>query len=158
MKLYHGTVFDFSEIDLALSKSAKDFGKGFYLSADRQQAENWSRFKSLQSELPAKVYEYYFDENLLDDNTLKVKRFDGYSEEWAKFVFDNRQNLSDSNIHDFDIVIGPIVNDKVGVQIRNYFEGNITFDVFLERLKYMKGITIQYFFGTEKAIKHLKRL
>ena len=75
MKLYHGTVFDFSEIDLALSKSAKDFGKGFYLSADRQQAENWSRFKSLQSELPAKVYEYYFDENLLDDKTLKVKRF-----------------------------------------------------------------------------------
>lgn len=87
-----------------------------------------------------------------------MKRFDGYSEEWAKFVFDNRQNLSDSNIHDFDIVIGPIANDKVGVQIRNYFEGNITFDVFLERLKYMKGITIQYFFGTEKAIKHLKRL
>lgn len=70
----------------------------------------------------------------------------------------NISQFRKSNIHDFDIVIGPIANDKVGVQIRNYFEGNITFDVFLERLKYMKGITIQYFFGTEKAIKHLKRL
>lgn len=29
MKLYHGTVFDFSEIDLALSKSAKDSAKAF---------------------------------------------------------------------------------------------------------------------------------
>ena len=156
--LYHASRFGISGEIQPISRERCDFGKGFYLSADRQQAENWSRFKSLQSELPAKVYEYYYDENLLDDNTLKVKRFDGYSEEWAKFVFDNRQNLSDSNIHDFDIVIGPIANDKVGVQIRNYFEGNITFDVFLERLKYMKGITIQYFFGTEKAIKHLKRL
>lgn len=158
MKLYHGTVFDFSEIDLSRSKSAKDFGKGFYLSADRQQAENWARFKSLQFDLPAQVYEYEFDESLLDDDSMKIKRFDEYTEDWAKFVFDNRQNLSDSNIHDFDIVIGPIANDRVGAQIRNYFEGNITFEVFLERLKYMKGITIQYFFGTEKAIKHLTRL
>lgn len=158
MKLYHGTVFDFSEIDLSRSKSAKDFGKGFYLSADRLQAEKWARFKSLQFELPAQVYEYDFDERLLDSSSLKVKRFDNYSEEWAKFVFENRQNLSESNTHHFDIVTGPIANDKVGVQIRNYFEGNITFEVFLERLKYMKGVTIQYFFGTEEAIKLLKRL
>ena len=44
------------------------------------------------------------------------------------------------------------------VQIRNFMEGNISIEVFLERLKYMKGITFQYFFGTEKAIKHLKKL
>lgn len=158
MKLYHGTVFEFSEIDLSRSKSAKDFGKGFYLSADRQQAENWARFKSLQFDLPAQVYEYEFDERLLDDGSLKIKQFYEYSEDWANFVFGNRKNLLDSNIHDFDIVVGPIANDKVGVQIRNYFEGNITFEVFLERLKYMKGVTIQYFFGTDEAIKHLKRL
>ena len=50
------------------------------------------------------------------------------------------------------------IDDKVGVQIRNFMEGNISIDVFLERLKYIKGITFQYFFGTEKAIKHLKKL
>lgn len=49
-------------------------------------------------------------------------------------------------------------DDKVGVQIRNFMEGNISIDVFLERLKFIKGITFQYFFGTEKAIKHLKKL
>jgi hypothetical protein len=49
-------------------------------------------------------------------------------------------------------------DDKVGVQIRNFMEGNISIDVFLERLKFIKGITFQYFFGTEKAIKLLKRL
>ena len=50
------------------------------------------------------------------------------------------------------------IDDKVGVQIRNFMEGNISIDVFLERLKFIKGITFQYFFGTEKAIKHLKKL
>ena len=49
-------------------------------------------------------------------------------------------------------------DDKVGVQIRNFMEGNISIDLFLERLKYIKGITFQYFFGTEKAIKYLKKL
>lgn len=158
MKLYHGTVYDFHEIDLSQSNSAKDFGKGFYLSPSIQQAENWAQFKSMQMNMPPVVHSFYFDETLLENSCLRVKRFEKYTEEWAKFVFDNRQNLSDSNIHDFDVVIGPIANDKVGVQIRNYFEGNITFEVFLERLKYMKGVTFQYFFGTEKAIKYLKRL
>ena len=37
-------------------------------------------------------------------------------------------------------------------------EHNIDLQTFLERLKYMKGITFQYFFGTERAIKFLKKL
>lgn len=158
MKLYHGTVSDFTEIDLSKSNNAKDFGKGFYLSPDMQQAENWARFKSVQLNLAPIVHVFDFDEKLLEGSELSVKRFDGYTEEWARFVFDNRQNISNNNIHNYDIVAGPIANDKVGVQIRNYFEGNITFDVFLERLKYMKGMTLQYFFGTEKAVKHLVKL
>lgn len=158
MKLYHGTVYDIEDIDLSKSNTAKDFGKGFYLSSDRQQAERWAEFKSRQLEQPPRVYEFNFDEALLDGGILSVKRFEGYTEEWAKFIFANRSNLENKNIHEYDIVIGPIANDKVGIQIRNYLEKNISFDVFLERLKYLKGMTIQYFFGTEQAIKHLRKL
>lgn len=39
MKLYHGTNIDFDEIDLQMSKPNKDFGQGFYLSADFLQAK-----------------------------------------------------------------------------------------------------------------------
>lgn len=49
-------------------------------------------------------------------------------------------------------------NDKVGLQIRKLKDGSIDKTEFLNRLKYMKGITFQYFFGTKKAIKHLIRL
>lgn len=40
MKLYHGTNKDFDKIDLLKSKPNKDFGRGFYLSADYEQALN----------------------------------------------------------------------------------------------------------------------
>jgi hypothetical protein len=39
MRLYHGSTVDIDVIDFSFSKPNKDFGKGFYLSADRHQAE-----------------------------------------------------------------------------------------------------------------------
>lgn len=38
------------------------------------------------------------------------------------------------------------------------YDASIDKTEFLNRLKYMNGITFQYFFGTKKAIKHLIRL
>ena len=58
-------------------------------------------------------------------------------------------------MHPFDVVYGPIANDRVGLQIRNYRMGNINKEEFLRRLKYMKGITFQYAFCTQKAIEKL---
>lgn len=88
---------------------------------------------------------------------LNIKRFDGYTQEWAEFILMNRNNISDKPAHDFDIVIGPIADDGVGTQIRRLSRGFITFDAFLEELKYSK-VSIQYFFGTEKALKYLKKI
>ena len=48
-------------------------------------------------------------------------------------------------------------NDRVGLQIRNYRLGNIDRKEFLRRLQYMKGITFQYAFCTERAVKTLHR-
>ena len=156
MKLYHGSTVDIEEIDLMKSKPNKDFGRGFYLSADKQQAQRLAEYKSFQIGGVPVINTYDFDERLLHNGTLKTLEFDGYTKEWAEFIFANRQSKDGSSVHDYDVVIGPITNDRVGVQVRKYFEGEI--DTFLENLKYMKGITFQYFFGTEKAIKYLRKL
>ena len=103
------------------------------------------------------VNEYEFDETMLDNETLSVLRFDGYSREWAEFVLLNRKNRTRVSSHSYDIVIGPIANDTVGYQIRRYIAEIISMEQFIEELKYMKGISFQYFFGTEKAIKYLKK-
>lgn len=157
MKLYHGSTINIEQIDL--SKPNKDFGKGFYLSAEEEQAREMAVYKALQLDLEPIINVYEFDERMFEGSVeLKVKQFSTYDEEWAEFIFANRNNTSTQPIHDYDIVVGPIANDRVGVQIRHYMERNIDLSTFIERLKYMKGITFQYFFGTERAIKLLKKV
>ena len=136
----------------------KDFGKGFYLSDDEEQALNMAKLKTSLFGGDPIVNRYEFDESILSGGNLNVRTFSEYSLEWAEFILMNRKNNTDTASHSFDIVYGPIANDKVGVQIRNLLENNITIETFLERLKYMKGITFQYFFGTEQAIKFLHKL
>lgn len=158
MKLYHGTNIDFKTIDLTCSQRGKDFGCGFYLSESKAQAEEMAQFKVQLFGGQCIVQSYDFNEAYLYDGTLRFLHFDGYSMDWATFILASRQNRKAENLHDYDIVYGPIANDKVGAQIRNVIEQNINMDTFLERLKYMKGITFQYFFGSEKAIQMLKRI
>ena len=158
MILYHGSTIDIEEIDLNKSKPNKDFGRGFYLSAEKQQALEMASFKAELLEQDAILNVYEFEECHLSDSSLKVKIFDNYDEEWADFIFANRNNEAPTPVHDYDIVIGPIANDRVGLQIRKLVEQEIDFATFLERLKYMKGITFQYFFGTERAIRLLKKV
>ena len=47
IKLYHGSNQKIEVPDLVHSKPFKDFGRGFYLSADRQQAWRMGEFKAL---------------------------------------------------------------------------------------------------------------
>ncbi len=156
MILYHGSNLYIDTINLAKSKPSKDFGKGFYLSDSRQQALEMARFKTLILGGEMAVTEFEFDEELMTSGELKVLTFDSYSEEWLDFILLNRTSPSTS--HDYDIVYGPIANDKVGAQIFKYYEHSINKAELLERLKYMKGITFQYFFGSEEAISHLKHI
>ena len=156
MKLYHGSNVEIESIDLARGRRGKDFGKGFYANPDYMQAVEFcsSVIRREGVGVPT-VTSFEFDESAL--NVLNVMRFDGYSKEWAEFILLNRNNTSDVPAHDYDIVVGPIADDGVGTQIRRLSRGFITFDAFLEELKYSKA-SIQYFFGTEEAIKYLKKI
>ena len=152
MILYHGSNVAVEQIDLDKSKPNKDFGKGFYLSESETQAMEMAAFKtSLLGGEPV-VTKFEFDESAMQNPGLRVKIFKDYSEEWADFVFANREG---NEVEQFDVVYGPIANDKIGLQIRKLKDGSIDKAEFLNRLKYMKGVTYQYFFGTETAIKYL---
>lgn len=154
MILYHGSNIKIDLIDLDKSKPNKDFGKGFYLSEDQIQATEMAVFKSMQLGGEPIVSVFEFDETIMKSELLQVKVFSTYSEEWADFVFNNREG---NDVERYDIVYGPIANDKIGLQIRKLKDGSIDKTEFLNRLKYMKGITFQYFFGLEKAIKYLSK-
>ena len=156
MKLYHGSNVEIECVDLARGRRGKDFGKGFYANPDYMQAvEFCSNVVRREGSGVPTVTSFDFDESALD--VLNVMRFDGYSKEWAEFILMNRNNSSDVPAHNYDIVVGPIADDGVGTQIRRLSRGFITFDAFLEELKYCK-VSIQYFFGTENALKYLKKI
>lgn len=158
MKLYHGTNVSFDEIDLLRSKPNKDFGKGFYLSADFQQAWEMSEARVKLTGGAPIVQSYDFNESILTNQNMKVLQFDNYTKEWAKFIIANRNNRTDKPVHDYDIVIGPIADDRVGRQLWRYQNHDIDMPTLIANLKYMRGVAFQYFFGTERAIKHLIRL
>ena len=157
MILYHGTNVDFEKIDLLKSKPNKDFGQGFYLSPLYEQAQAMAEVKVEQLEYGHPIVLQY-EVNGDDMKELRILEFDSYSEEWAKFILANRNNKSNEAVHDYDIVIGPIADDRVGLQLWKYETHAIDLPTLVKNLQYMKGVTIQYFFGTERAINILKRI
>ena len=158
MILYHGSNMDIESIDLSRSSVGKDFGCGFYLTASKEQAERMGRRRARLYGGEMVVSSFEFDEKAAREAGLNIKNFESYSKEWADFVLANRKNDTRTQIHDFDIVHGPIANDDVGFQIRRLLAGMITIETFLNELKFKEGITYQYFFATERSVQFLKKL
>ena len=158
-RLYHGSNVAVEQIDLSRSKRGKDFGKGFYLNANRDQAMEMAvRTTRFLNEGTPTLSCFEFDEDEAVKNGLNIKVFHEYSEEWAEFVVMNRKNNSDDPAHPYDIVIGPIADDTVGVQIRRFIMGYMSAAALVEELRFKGDHAIQYFFGTPKAVKLLKRI
>lgn len=155
MRLYHGSNMAIEKIDLDKSKPYKDFGKGFYLSDVESQATEMADFKSSLLGGSSIVTCFEFDKEGILNSHLKIRSFNGYSDEWLDFVIANRNGEIDV---DCDFVYGPIADDKVGLQLRKFRDKNITRQELLEKLKYYKGITFQYYFGSEEALKYLRLL
>lgn len=70
----------------------------------------------------------------------------------------NRKNNSTISVHPYDIVIGPIANDTVGVQIRRYIMGYISIENLIEELRFKGNHAVQYYFGTQKTINLLNKV
>ena len=159
MRLYHGSNVVVERPDLARSKPFKDFGRGFYLSPILSQAEERARqvFDLLREGGPC-VTVFDWDEEASRRDGLEIRFFEDYCEEWAEFVLRNRDRKGKHPVHGYDIVIGPIADDGVTYQLRRYSEGDISMRRLVEELKYAKGLTIQYFFGTERALSYLRKL
>lgn len=158
MILYHGSNVDIESIDLSRSSVGKDFGCGFYLTASKEQAERMGKRRARLYGGEMVVSSFEFDEKAAREAGMNIKVFESYSKEWADFILANRKNDTRTQIHDFDIVHGPIANDDVGYQIRRLLAGLITIETFLNELKFKEGVTYQYFFATERSFQFLKKL
>lgn len=157
MRLYHGTNIIFDKIELTKCRPNKDFGRGFYLTDIKKQAMDMAiRRCELEKTGSPNVLEYEFDESLLSGGELLIKNFDQVSIEWAEFILMNRKARG-NKMHEYDIVIGPIADDGVVLQLNLYQQHIITIEELVARLTYRK-LNNQYLFGSEKAISKLTRI
>jgi len=99
---------------------------------------------------------YEMDDAALQSD-LSVKVFPEQAcVEWFLFVDANRDRKNVVPIHNYDIVIGPIANDGVVLQLTNYREGIYTPEQAAQLLQ-DKYLDQQYFFGTERALSFLHK-
>lgn len=160
IKLYHGTDVLFDIPDLAKCNPNKDFGRGFYLTPDLAAAKRMAERANERdgwSGGPRYVLTYLLDETALSE--LSVKKFAlPLNEECARFVMANRLPRSKAADHNrdnrYDLVIGPVADDKMVGLFKMYERGIWTLERVVEELRYKK-LTVQYSFHTVKALSKL---
>ena len=156
MTLYHGTNADIDAIDLNRGLRHKDFGKGFYLTPDRTTAIRMAQKKARLFGGTPTLITYEMDEAALRSD-LKVKIFpEKACVEWLVVVDANRDRNTTKPIHDYDIVIGPIADDGVVLQLTNFREGIYSPEQAAAQLQ-DKYLDQQYYFGTEQALHFLHK-
>ena len=159
--LYHGSNVAVSEIDLSKSVKGKDFGRGFYTTNDFFQAEKFAKLKAARVNAE-KGYVSAFSFQSVGE--LTVKHFSTSDEEWFDFVLSNRgyrRFVKAGTNQNYDIVIGPVANDAVGVVLNLFISGTYGSPDTSEaketaiRLLLAQKLHNQVFFGTERAVSGL---
>jgi len=157
MKVFHGSYTAVNEVDLTKGRSNLDFGKGFYVTNIRSQAEYWAERTGRFHKTSGIVSEFEFYENAFEHFELKVLRFSDYTEQWLDFVVLNRDPLSPIPAHDYDIVEGPVANDDVNDRIDDYLAGLVPKAEFLNELAHHRP-THQICLCTARSLQMIKAI
>ena len=159
MILFHGTDQIISEIDFCKSRLRTDFGRGFYLSDKLGNARDWAVDKAGTFGVPT-VMRYEVDNSIFHDEKIRRLRFDKPTMEWLNFVRDNRRKRSIDGTtsnprHLYDIVSGPIADDKVAIAVDKYCREKLTAEQTLNEIQAIKGI-FQLSMHTALALTYIR--
>lgn len=83
---------------------------------------------------------------------LKTLIFEQPTEEWVDFVMKNHTQRG--YVHEYDIVYGPVANDRVYASFALYEGGLISKQTLITELKTYRLVD-QYLFHTERALQAL---
>ena len=152
MRLYHGSNVEVRNPSLRYGRNKTDFGKGFYTTTQKEQAEKWTEIKLDRAKTGRKTVSVYeVDDSLLANSELRIREFHGVDAAWLDFVVGCRKG----QVHDYDLVFGPVANDNVFVTVNLYESGVLDAQSAIARLKAYKTYN-QLSFHTEKVIRALR--
>lgn len=152
MRLYHGSNVEVHNPSLRFGRSKTDFGKGFYTTTQKEQAEKWTEIKLDRAKTGKKIVSVYeVDDALINSLELRIREFHGVDAAWLNFVVGCRKG----QVHDYDLVFGPVANDNVFVTVNLYENGVLDEQTAISRLKAYKTYD-QLSFHTERVISRLR--
>ena len=153
MLLYHGSTMAVRKPIVSRGRGKTDFGKGFYTTTSREQAEKWAQIKRdrMGDEAHAIVSVFELDDAVLNNPAYHTRHFDGATAEWLDFVVRNRRGEVH---HNFDLIMGPVANDKLYATITLYENGILDANAAIEQLN-THQLFDQLSFHTTKACKLL---
>lgn len=152
VKLYHGSNIEVKNPQILESDRKLDFGTGFYLTTGYEQAEKWALLTAKrrgEGQPVISVFEY----NEEKTDKLNILKFKNADEKWLRFISSNRKNQPVKN--DYDIIAGPVANDRTMPVISLFFTGVYTEEETIRRLLPQK-LQDQIVFKTEKSLQYLK--
>lgn len=152
MRLYHGSIVEVRKPSLRFGRKKTDFGRGFYTTTQAEQAENWSKIKQDRAKAPRRIVSVYeIDDAVLSKPELKIREFHGVDEAWLNFVVESRKGIK----HDYDLVFGPVANDKVFTTVNLYESGVLDAPAAIAQLKAYKTYD-QLSFHTKQVLEALR--
>ena len=148
MILYHGSLERITVPEIRKPNRTLDYGAGFYATTSYAQAEEWVRRRMRESFASiGYVNQYKLKTELLEQ--LHCLFFDSPTEEWLDFVMRNRMEMDFT--HDYDVVYGPVANDRVYAAFALYEGGLLNKQNLIAELRTYKLVD-QYLFHTPKAL------
>ena len=153
MIVYHGSTVPVEVPKIMNGGRKLDFGEGFYTTSSKEQAIIWAEIVSVRREMSAKFLSSYYFDCEKAQNELEIIRFLEPDEVWLDFICANRSGRTISK--PYDIVIGPVANDKVYRVVQFYENGVYDKDEAIRRLKADK-LFDQILFHTEKSLKYCR--
>jgi hypothetical protein len=151
MKVYHGSLEIVETPEIREPNRTLDYGSGFYTTTSSEQAEEWVR-RNMKSNRVAKGFVNEYELDIDNLQSVKCLLFESPTDEWIDFVMNNR--LNKDFVHDYDIVYGPVANDRVYTCFALYEGGLMSKQNLLAELKTYELVD-QYLFHTERALQLL---
>ena len=154
MKLYHGSHIEVKNPKIITSSRVGDFGRGFYTTSSLEQARRWAQIRALQEDQPSGVVTVFdVPDHLFSHPELQIKSFENANDVWLDFVLANRKDV-DFN-HEFDLVCGPVADDRVYVCLNMLEDGLADRETVIRKLK-TYVLADQILFHTAKSLLFLE--
>lgn len=124
--LFHGSTLVVEKPLVDYGRPELDFGPGFYLTHDREQAERWAQTKAGRMRGGQAILNIYrFDEKAFSEQ-LAYQRlvFADYNQEWLDFIAASRKGHAPWQ--ELDWIEGGVANDNVISTVDAYVDGFIS--------------------------------